>query len=115
MFSNNLGTIMSTGIFLKVDQIPFEDGLHLMQYLKSNGFIPIDVNHQRPSQISAAIKKTQTGRKQIPVLVDACDEFKCSDEIDLLGTVYPVLDITDPDELKTLSLIQETLGIVATG
>lgn len=106
---------MTTGIVLKVDRIPFEDGLHLIQYLKGNGFAPIDINSQRPAQVRAAIEKAQSGRnKKIPILLDVIDEYQ-GEEVEILGTLYPVLDVTERDEVKTLSLIQEALGIVATG
>ena len=105
-----------TGILLKVDRIPFEDGLHLIQYLRLNGFEVVDVNTQRPAQVRLAIE-TIRQRKKIPALVDVIDEYKsdANGDVQILGNIYPVLDVTETDETKTLSLIQEVLGVIAHG
>lgn len=106
---------MTAGVVLKVNKIPFEDGLHLVQYLKGNGFAVIDINHHRASQIRSSIEKAVGKRNpKILAFVDAIDEIH-EDDVEIAGVIYPVLDVVDTDEVKTLSLIQEVLGIVATG
>jgi hypothetical protein len=108
---------MSNGILLKVDRIPVEDGVHLIQFLRTNGFEVVDINTQKPAQVRLAIEEIISKKKKIPILVDVLDEYSADEngKEHVLGKSYPVLDVTETNEVKTLSLIQEALGIIAHG
>ena len=108
---------MSNGILLKLDRIPVEDGLHLIQFLRLNGFEVVDINTQKPAQVRMAIEEIVGKKKKIPVLVDVLDEYQADKDGNehVLGNTYPVLDVIETDEVLTLSYIHEALGIIAHG
>jgi len=104
------------GITLRPTGIGMFDALHLINYLKQHNFFPIDINHERIGNVRLAIADAKSQGKH-PLLVDVIRQYPPDKHGNFVfdGDVYPVLEVTSIDEVYTYSLIQELMGMIATG